>query len=43
MFLLLPQSYLSRLSQEGPDMSDKETTISHEDVGIVPQFQKSKP
>ncbi|XP_069835892.1 RNA-binding protein 20 isoform X2 [Dendropsophus ebraccatus] len=37
------QSYLSRLAQEGPDMNDKETPVSHEDVGIVPQFQKSKP
>ncbi|KAM3913780.1 RNA-binding protein 20 [Leptodactylus fuscus] len=37
------QSYLSKLAQEGPDMNDKETSVSHEDVGIVPQFQKSKP
>ncbi|XP_066457508.1 RNA-binding protein 20 isoform X2 [Eleutherodactylus coqui] len=37
------QNYLSRLAQEGPDMSDKDTIISQEDVGIVPQFHKSKP
>ncbi|XP_069610380.1 RNA-binding protein 20 [Ranitomeya imitator] len=37
------QNYLSRLAQEGSDMNDKETTAPHEDIGIVPQFQKSKP
>ncbi|XP_071985691.1 RNA-binding protein 20 isoform X2 [Engystomops pustulosus] len=37
------QSYLSKLAQGGPDMTDRETVASHEDVGIVPQFQKSRP
>ncbi|XP_040293400.1 RNA-binding protein 20 [Bufo bufo] len=37
------QCYLSRLAKDGPDMNDREKTVSLEDVGIVPQFQRSKP
>ncbi|XP_075071810.1 RNA-binding protein 20 isoform X2 [Mixophyes fleayi] len=38
------QSYLSRLAEESPEKGNTETTVlQQEDVGIVPQFEKSRP
>ncbi|XP_063818703.1 RNA-binding protein 20 [Pseudophryne corroboree] len=38
------QSYLSRLAEVGPGQSNAETAVlQQDDVGIVPQFEKSRP
>ncbi|KAM5131937.1 RNA-binding protein 20 [Mantella aurantiaca] len=38
------QSYLSRLAEVGPEKSEAEKTLPRQDdVGIVPQFERSRP